>query len=162
MASLDLGPILEQVVNTFIPHADNKAITLELELEEPLTPIWANNLQIEQVVTNLINNALLYTDQGGRVFLQAWIDPRVNKDMVFFSVSDTGPGIPEEDIPHIFERFFRSQTSEDDAIRGTGLGLAICKEIVERHNGTIVVESEAGKGAVFTVGLPVQQNEEVG
>jgi signal transduction histidine kinase len=78
--------------------------------------------------------------------------------MVWFSVMDTGSGIPEEDLPHIFERFFRSQAVESAGIRGTGLGLAICKEIAERHSGFIEAKSVAGEGATFTVWLPVENS----
>lgn len=157
MGVVEIDPILARVVSTYIPHAEAKKITLQLEIGEPLPPVWANPGQIEQVVTNLINNGLIYTPESGIVLVNAGLGERQGREMVWFNVADTGPGIPDEDLPNIFDRFFRSQVVEESGIRGTGLGLAICKEIVERHRGTISVESVSGEGAVFTVFLPVAQ-----
>jgi two-component system phosphate regulon sensor histidine kinase PhoR len=156
MGSVWVDQILHRVTNTFLPHAEIKNISLQIEVAAPMPPIWGNEGQIEQVITNLINNGLIYTPDFGMVLVKAGVKQKDNRDLVWFSVEDTGPGIPEEDLPQIFERFFRSQVVESAGIRGTGLGLAICKEIVERHNGSIEVKSVSGQGAAFTVWLPLE------
>jgi PAS domain S-box-containing protein len=158
MTVVHIDKILKTVANTFMPHAENKNISLQVELNAPLPPIWANVGQIEQLVTNLVNNGLIYTPEAGIVLIQAGLGEKEEQTMVWFSVMDTGSGIPEEDLPHIFERFFRSQAVESAGIRGTGLGLAICKEIAERHSGFIEAKSVAGEGATFTVWLPVENS----
>lgn len=158
MTEVHVDKILKTVANTFMPHAENKNISLQIELNDPLPPIWANVGQIEQLVTNLVNNGLIYTPESGIVLIRAGLGKREGQPLVWFSVMDTGPGIPEEDLSHIFERFFRSQSVESAGIRGTGLGLAICKEIAERHNGFIEAKSVSGQGATFTVWLPVEHS----
>jgi two-component system sensor histidine kinase BaeS len=155
MHAVAVEKVLKRVVATFLPHAETKKITLEIEVEQPLPLIWGNSGQIEQVVTNLVNNGLIYTPESGVVMVKAGTSKKDDRDMIWFSVVDTGLGIPTEDLPHIFDRFFRSQAVEAAGIRGTGLGLAICKEIVERHDGYIEAKSVAGQGATFTVWLPV-------
>ncbi len=162
MGSVQIGPILQQVVSTFLPHAENKRISLQLELSQTLPSIWANLMQVEQVITNLVNNALIYTLEMGNVLVKAGKETKHNEVMLCISVEDDGPGIPEDDLPLVFDRFFRSQRVEEEAIRGTGLGLAICKEIVERHNGYIEAKSEVGQGTVFMVWLPVEETTEDG
>lgn len=157
MAPIQIGIILQRVVETFMPHAETKKITLQFEDGDQLPLVWANVGQIEQVITNLVNNSLVYTPKGGAVTVKAGVDKKDKQTMAWFSVVDTGTGIPEEDLPHIFDRFFRSQAVEAAGIRGTGLGLAICKEIVERHSGQIEARSVSGEGATFTVWLPVEQ-----
>jgi signal transduction histidine kinase len=155
MNAVAVEKVLKRVVATFLPHAETKKITLEIEVEQPLPLVWGNSGQIEQVVTNLVNNGLIYTPELGIVMVRAGTNKQDELDMIWFSVMDTGLGIPEEDLPHIFDRFFRSQAVEAAGIRGTGLGLAICKEIVERHNGYIEAKSVVGQGATFTVWLPI-------
>jgi PAS domain S-box-containing protein len=156
MNQLQLDKLLGQVVTTFLPHAETKKIALRIELESSLPPVWGNSGQIEQIVTNLVNNGLIYTPDSGMVLVTAGSEMVNDQEMVWFSVADTGPGIPEDDLPYIFDRFFRSKTVEMSTVRGTGLGLAICKEIVERHKGYIEADSVAGEGASFTVWLPVE------
>jgi two-component system sensor histidine kinase VicK len=162
MAAVQIGPILQQVVSTFLPHAENKKIVLQLELSQSLPSIWANVMQLEQVITNLVNNALIYTPDMGHILVKAEQGLKNKLTMLQISVQDDGLGIPAEDLPQIFDRFFRSQRVEEEAIRGTGLGLAICKEIVERHDGFIEAKSKMGQGTVFTVWLPVEETTTVG
>jgi two-component system phosphate regulon sensor histidine kinase PhoR len=155
MNAVEVEKVLKRVAATFLPHAETKKIALEVEIEQPLPLVWGSSDQIEQVITNLINNGLIYTPELGIVMVRAGTSKKDDRDMIWFSVVDTGLGIPTEDLPHIFDRFFRSQAVEAAGIRGTGLGLAICKEIVERHDGHIEAKSVAGQGATFTVWLPV-------
>ena len=108
---------------------------------------------IVRVVTNLLGNALNYTRQGeiriatGRLWAES-------VEWQTISVIDTGPGIDPEDLPHLFERFYRGQAARQTGASGTGLGLAICQEIAELHNGRITIESQYGTGSTFTLWLP--------
>ncbi|GAJ41632.1 sensor histidine kinase, partial [Saccharococcus caldoxylosilyticus] len=106
--------------------------------------------RFEQVMMNLLDNALKYSDQGSTVS----IDVRAEKNNIVIIVSDEGRGIPEEDLPHIFERFYRVDKSRSRNSGGTGLGLAIAKEIVEAHGGSICAASEYGKGTNMIITLP--------
>ena len=105
---------------------------------------------LEQILTNLLDNAVKYTDAGGRIGVYVGGDDR----WVRVSVSDTGAGIPEEDLGRIFERFYRVDKARSRALGGTGLGLSIVKHLVQSMGGEIAVESEPGKGSTFTFSLP--------
>jgi signal transduction histidine kinase len=105
--------------------------------------------RLREVVTNLFDNAVKYTDQG-KVLIGLTGDGKV----VQFYVKDTGPGIPADDIPHLFQKFYRVDNSATRTIGGTGLGLFICRKIVELYNGRIWVESELGKGSSFFINFP--------
>lgn len=126
--------------------------TVTLGGDRELPKITADRQRIEQVVINIISNAVKYTPDGGR------IDIRLRSDGGFIqlSVSDNGIGIPKEDISHLFERFYRVEKSRSTDAGGTGLGLAIAKEIVEAHGGQIAVESTLGKGTTVLIDLPVE------
>lgn len=106
--------------------------------------------RFEQVMMNLLDNALKYSEQGSTVS----IDVRTEKKNIVIIVSDEGRGIPEEDLPHIFERFYRVDKSRSRASGGTGLGLAIAKEIIEAHGGSIYADSIYGKGTKMMITLP--------
>lgn len=115
---------------------------------------------LDRLLDNLISNALKYTADGGRVVLSAQIEG----DEVYIWVSDTGIGIPEEDLPHVFERFYRVDKGRSRRRGGTGLGLALAREITERHGGHITIQSTVGRGTVVTVSLPLWEveNNELG
>ena len=106
---------------------------------------------IREALVNLMSNALRYTPEGGSVEVRVWRDRR----NVLISVADTGMGIAKEDIPRVFSRFWRSDASRERAAGGLGVGLSLTKEIVDRHNGTISVDSEEGVGTSFTLKLPL-------
>ena len=106
---------------------------------------------IREAMVNLISNALRYTPDGGTVWVRVGRDRR----NVRLSVQDTGMGIAKEDIPRVFSRFWRSDASRERVAGGLGVGLALTKEIVDRHNGTITVDSEEGVGTTFTLKLPI-------
>ena len=110
----------------------------------------ADRENMEQVFINLISNAINYTPQGGRVEVRATTEG----DHLCVEVSDTGIGIPEEDLPRIFDKFYRVKSDQTRHITGTGLGLSIVKGIVEAHFGSVRVRSRVGKGSTFTVLLP--------
>ena len=107
---------------------------------------------MEEVFSNLITNALIYTPEGGEVTVSGG----VKGDFVVIKVTDNGYGIAPDEIPRIFERFYRSKTEKTRNIVGTGLGLSIVKSIVEAHNGTINVKSKEGIGSTFYVRLPLK------
>jgi signal transduction histidine kinase len=122
---------------------------LVYQCEKNIT-VHIDQKRFEQVMINLLDNALKYADQGSTVS----IDVRVEKNNIVIIVSDKGRGIPEEDLPHIFERFYRVDKSRSRTSGGTGLGLAIVKEIVEAHGGSIHAASEYGKGTNMIITLP--------
>jgi signal transduction histidine kinase len=117
----------------------------------PHEVIW-DPVRINEVLGNLLSNAFKFTNKNGRVSLMVGREG----DQVRMAVSDTGAGIPREQLPHIFEKFYQADTQAPLALRGAGLGLAIAKSIVTAHNGAIEVESRVGVGTTFTIRLPVR------
>jgi signal transduction histidine kinase len=111
--------------------------------------VEADENKIKQVVINLLNNAIKYNHPGGEVNISAW----GNDQTISFSIQDTGVGIPESDLPHVFEKFYRARNIQE-GYPGTGLGLSICHRIVEIRGGTISVQSQLKAGSTFTVELP--------
>jgi two-component system, OmpR family, sensor histidine kinase VicK len=132
--------------------AKNKGQQLESYIIGEIPDIKADRDRIEQVVINIISNALKYTPEGGSVTVYIG---KMYSD-VYMKVVDTGIGIPDKDIPRIFERFYRVDKARSREMGGTGLGLSIAKEIVEAHGGTITISSEFGKGTEFIVSLPLE------
>jgi two-component system OmpR family sensor kinase len=133
-------------------QAAAKGIALQADLTEDLPLMDVDPQRIGQVLGNLLNNALVHTPSGGEVIVTA----KPSDSEVEFSVRDTGEGIASEDLPYIFERFYRADRSR--AMGGTGLGLAIAKQLVEAHGGRIEVESEVGRGTWFAFTLPVAED----
>jgi signal transduction histidine kinase len=164
---MDVGDLLRDAQVNFGPQASDRGVTLALDLPPGLPEVAADRRRIAQVLGNLLTNALRHTPQGGCVTLSADVvlplaEPALSAaeggaggGMVEVTVADTGTGIPPEDLPYIFERFWRGERSRSRAGGGTGLGLAIAKQLVEMHGGTIRVESAPGKGSAFTFTLPV-------
>ncbi len=154
---LDLGQVMTDVERGLLPRARDKEIDLSLDLS-PTPPVLGDRDRLVQVFTNLADNALTYTPIGGRVGLAV----RAANGSVEGVVSDTGPGIPEEELPRVFERFYRlekSRTRGEDNRRGSGLGLAIVEELVHAHGGRISVSSRVGQGTTFVVSLPTAPAE---
>jgi signal transduction histidine kinase len=148
---LQVGSLLGDQVAFAQTKAQSKGIVLELKTVPDLPPILANKRTIEEVISNLLTNAVKYTPEGGKVTVSA----EAERDYVHLSVKDTGFGITEEDLGRIFERFYRVKNDKTRFISGTGLGLAIVKSIVEAHHGSVRVESEIDRGSTFHVLLPV-------
>ncbi len=147
---LDLNELVAAVVTAHLPLAEAKSQALSFQRwEEPLF-ILADRDKFERVLINLLTNALNYTPEGGTIT----INSGSTAYEVVLRTTDTGIGIAPEHLPHIFERFFRSDDAKTSGIDGTGLGLAIVKEIVEAHQGTITVKSVPQQGSTFTVWLP--------
>ncbi|UQA59171.1 ATP-binding protein [Polyangium aurulentum] len=143
----EAGELVDELVEMFRPLAEQKRITLTAELVHQTCQIQGDKERILQVFSNLIGNAIKFTPERGTVTIR--LDACGNE--INFRVKDTGPGIPEADLSHVFDRFWQAK---ERARQGTGLGLSIAKAIVEAHGGTISVESEVGKGATFYFSLP--------
>ena len=154
MDKVDLNEIVEQVVEAHHPRAESKSIDLSFTPEQSLLPIWGERNQIAQILTNLISNALNYTKEGS-VHVSTFFN---NNGEPCLHVKDTGMGIESEDLPHIFERFYRGKQQGQSNIPGTGLGLGIVQEIVNLHQGKIQVESNIGKGSTFCITFPPNKN----
>ena len=150
-ANLELGRFAAETVRELAPLAADRGITLTVS--EPGAPVYvfADAGRLQQVLHNLLENSMRYTETGGRIEVGVAAAP----GEALLSVSDTGLGIPESDLPYVFERFFRSKSSRHAYPGGSGLGLSIVRWIVEAHKGRVTVESEVGKGSTFTVHLPV-------
>jgi signal transduction histidine kinase len=145
--SVSSGSLLAQVVDDHAAQAEEKQVTLEQSALTIDRPVLADPDRIQLVLSNLVENALRHTPSGGRIELRAAPD----SEGIRFEVGDSGPGIPPQHLPHLFQRFFRLP---DAPPGGAGLGLYICKEIVESHGGKIGVESDPGHGAIFWFTLP--------
>ena len=148
----DLYDAINQMCIALRAEAQTHSHTLEFVTQEgePM-PIFADKERIEQVITNIIGNAIKYTPDGGKITASLEYD---EKQRYKITVTDTGVGISKEDIPHLFERFYRVDKSRSTDAGGTGLGLSIAKDIVDAHNGSISVSSEPGKGTDVTIILP--------
>jgi signal transduction histidine kinase len=132
--------------------ADKKSQTLNLELHE-MGEIYADKARIDQVVYNLMENAVKYTQEGGTITVTLTKQGREAQ----LTIEDNGPGIPEDNLTHVFERFYRVDKARGRESGGTGLGLAIAQQMINLHSGTIQVESEEGKGTKFIVLLPLNK-----
>jgi PAS domain S-box-containing protein len=147
---LNLVELIKDQVSMFQEKAASRSIQLAVKETDPDIRMMGNRTNIEEIVSNLISNAIRYSPNGGKI--DAWACEK--SDCTAIKVSDTGLGIPEKDLAHIFDRFFRVKNEKTRYINGTGLGLAIVKSIVEAHHGTIEVESVEGKGTCFSVFFP--------
>ncbi len=145
----DINQLFQEVLGRMLPRAERNQLELTWELPQ-LPKVEINDDQIKQVLINLLDNAIKYTPQGG------WIKVEVQDqgEEVLVMVKDTGPGIPQEDQPRVFERFYRVDKTRSRELGGTGLGLAICYEIVTAHGGKIWLDSKTDYGTVFYFTLP--------
>ena len=158
-APVDIRPLLRSVVEAIAPRASQAGLSLVADIPETLPGVRVRPEDQEAIVVNLLDNALKYTPTGGKVRLAA----QANGSHCQISVADSGPGIPTEDLPHIFERFYRvdkarsrqSGPSAATAGSGAGLGLSIAQALVEENGGTIEMESVVGQGTTFTVQLSI-------
>lgn len=154
---VDLGDLTRRVVAAVEPVAAEKNIALALDVSPNLPTISADADRLNQVLHNLLTNALRHTPSGGRVTISVRIasleEWKVGRLVV--SVADTGPGIPAEDLPYIFDRFYRADKSRSRAGGGSGLGLTIARYIVEAHGGRIWAESQVGRGTLIGFTLPI-------
>jgi len=147
---VDMKELLQQCYEIFSMHAEEKDIKLKTDIE-PLPPVIGDIDRLEQVFSNLLDNAMKHTPVGGEVGI---IAHNTNPNFAEISITDTGPGIPAEQMRHVFERFYRADPNAGKA--GAGLGLAIARQIVLAHGGDIMAKSKLGKGTEFLVRLPVR------
>lgn len=152
---LDIVSMLNNIIQGFEKQANDKEIALLVDMMEAdkcVQEIIGDKVRLEQVIVNLIDNAIKYTNKG-----TVKISATVINSMLRVDVQDTGIGIPDKDIPRIFERFYRVDKGRSRELGGTGLGLAIVKHIIQGHKGKIWVNSKAGVGTTFSILLPVSQ-----
>ncbi len=147
---MDLAEVIATVGKTLEPQAREKGVTLTLDLPEGLAPLNADEQRITEVLFNLLSNALRYTPTSGTITVSA--APRDGSIVV--SVRDTGPGISPDELPHVFDRFYRANGLRPSSKDGSGLGLTISKQIVEAHGGQIWAQSWLGAGSTFAFRLP--------
>ncbi|WP_049755262.1 sensor histidine kinase [Petrotoga mobilis] len=147
----NLKSLLEEVIKKVSPLYHNKSLTLQVEKLEELN-IRADKDKLKEALINILDNSLKYTDEGKVTISSVKIG-----NFAKISIEDTGRGIPKEDLHRIFDRFYRGDKARTSSEKSTGLGLAIVKEIVNAHDGRIEVESEVGKGTVFSLFLPIEK-----
>ncbi len=152
-----LGRTLEIVAGALRPLARLQDVTIALEPGEEDPEIMGDEVQLQQVFTNLVSNAIKFTPSGGRIRVGSSVADAAADGTRWATVrvTDTGIGISGEEIPHVFTRFYRASNAMSGAVPGTGLGLAITKDIVSRHGGRIEVASQLGSGTTVTVRLPL-------
>jgi GAF domain-containing protein/anti-sigma regulatory factor (Ser/Thr protein kinase) len=148
-AAVDLNSLIRERLNTVRSKAAAQGLQLITDLDMTLPWVWGDNVQLEKVVDQLLANAIQYTLQG-----QIWLHTWLKDAQVCLAVRDSGLGIPPHDLSHIFDRFYRGSNVSQSTMPGSGLGLSLVKEILERHNGQVQVESVLGSGSNFTICLP--------
>jgi two-component system sensor histidine kinase BaeS len=147
---VEVGDLLHDAVVNFEPQASDQDVTLSLEVPAEPLEVLVDWHRISQVLGNLLTNALRHTPAGGKITLAA----EAAGDDVRVTVTDTGTGIPAEDLPYVFDRFWRGEKSRSRASGGSGLGLAIARQLVELHGGAIGATSRPGDGSQFWFTVP--------
>jgi signal transduction histidine kinase len=152
IAPVALGELVTDVVAQTQGLATQAGVTISSDIAPGLGPVQGDVAGLRQLVGNLVSNAVHYTPRGGSVAVRL----QRTDSALRLEVEDTGIGIPKDDLPRIFEEFFRSANARSHTSDGTGLGLSIVKAVAEQHGGSVSVESEQGKGTRFTVDLPLK------
>jgi signal transduction histidine kinase len=150
--AVNVPELLADVRTSFSGQADSAGVNLFLAVngESEALTVWGDYGRLDQVMSNLMANSLRHTPSGGVITLQA----KTDSDWVTIRIIDTGEGIPAEDLPYIFDRFWRGDRSRPHSGGSSGLGLAIAQQLIQSHDGRIEVASESGRGTTFTIGLP--------
>lgn len=148
----DLGELVQASVERLASHARDKEVELKADVPEGLPRVEVDPDRIAQVLGNLLENALRHTPEGGRMTVR--LEPKETGEAVWATVRDTGPGITEDHLPNVFERFYRADRSRSRSGGGSGIGLAVVKQLVEAHGGTVWADSFPGEGASFGFELP--------
>jgi K+-sensing histidine kinase KdpD len=151
MKPMNLGEALRQVSSLYAQQAKDKGICFQMDLQEPVPDVLAEQAMVDELLTNLISNAIKYTPEGGTVRVSL---AKEGRGWLRLEVSDTGIGIPKEELPHLFTEFFRASNARAMVEQGTGLGLVIVKEALSRMRGSIQVKSREAEGTTFTCLIP--------
>jgi two-component system OmpR family sensor kinase/two-component system sensor histidine kinase BaeS len=152
---IDFPSLAGKVVERFVPQAASREIRLSYD-KVPIPPLSIDPTRVEQILNNLLSNALRYTPGGGDIAVSvSGVTPQL-PGAVQLRVHDSGPGIPAEALPHVFERFYRADRSRSRGEGGSGLGLAIARQLAEAHGGTLEAANHPEGGAVFTLTLPME------
>jgi len=151
---IDVGILLQEIVNVIQDQVRHKEFDIKLIIEKPLQSIKADREAISQAVTNLVDNAIKYSGEARDIIVRAY----EKNQYLLITVKDFGTGIRKEEIDKVFERFYRGGDEFTRTVKGSGLGLTLVKQIMEAHGGRIDVESEVGKGSIFTVSIPLGLN----
>ena len=157
---VDLNRLAGDIVIHHTSTAQDKGVTVGFKRDETLPPVLADPAQITRAIGILVDNAIKHTPEAGHIEVRLGRESWTGGTYATLQVQDTGIGIAPEDLPHIFERFYRSDRARDSGIRGVGLGLAIAYEIMQRHNGDITVESQVNLGSTFTLLLPLEASSQ--
>lgn len=150
-ARVEPADLARKVADDLRPSAEEAGLTLSVAIPDGLPATMGDAEGLADLVTNLLANAIRYTPRGGRVSL----DVRAHDDTIAIEVADTGIGIAEEDLPRVFDEFFRSRSAREHAADGSGLGMAIVRAVVDRHGGAVALESAVGRGTTARVSIPI-------
>lgn len=153
----DINAVIVRAIHLLKPLADEKKIDLVMNLQ-PVPVLLVDASRINQVLNNLLTNALRYTPNKGTITVSSYITLLKNQEWVELTVTDSGIGISEEDLPFVFDHFYRSDKSRDKKSGGSGIGLAIVRQLIETHGGVVEAVSRPGKGSSFRLFLPLNDN----
>jgi two-component system phosphate regulon sensor histidine kinase PhoR len=159
---LDIAMLVAGAAKSLRPFADARDVDLAVGDAAPAT-VEGDAGQLERVLTNVIENAVKFTPAGGTVSVE--VHPATGpagRPAVMVVVADTGMGIPADELPQVFDRFFRAANAQSEVVPGTGLGLAIVREIVQAHGGEVTASSVLGEGTTFRISLPVRRGAGAG
>jgi signal transduction histidine kinase/tetratricopeptide (TPR) repeat protein len=154
--TVDIAALVREIVTTVQDRVRHEGFFIEVKLEEPLPPVMADRAAITQALTNLMDNAIKYSDKEKKVKVSSFVE---GQNLVI-EVKDFGVGIKKEEIDRVFERFYRGGDELTRTVKGSGLGLTLVKEIIEAHRGHVRVESEPGRGSTFSIRLPLKGIED--
>jgi signal transduction histidine kinase len=157
LGTFTIGALIQEIARQFAPTAAARHIRWECRMDPPESLVITDASRCQQILGNLVSNALKYTPIGGQVLVSG----KAEADSWSVTVSDSGPGIPPDAVEMVFEPFFRLARDEHSAVEGNGLGLAICRELVTQLHGTISLTSVAGEGTSVTITFPTRVEEPV-
>ena len=152
-ALIDVMPLIKGWIMSFHSFAESRNIKLTVDSKQESHFVYVDSQKLEEVIINLLSNAFKYTPDGGRIKVS--LEEDISKNQLKISVSDSGTGIPEQELEHIFDRFYQASNADTEDVTGTGIGLSLIKELVELHKGEVKVESKVGKGTTFEVSFPL-------
>jgi len=152
---IDVVPLCKGWIMSFNSIAETRSIKLRMNTKKEAHFLYIDQGKVEEIILNLLSNAFKYTGDGGKISVDLIEKKVADKEYLSISVSDTGTGIPAQELDHIFDRFYQASNADAEDVTGTGIGLALIKELAELHKGYILVNSEVGKGSTFDVLLPI-------